>query len=226
MTNNLISVNKLFKSYSHRNIKIPILKNINLTIKENDIISISGPSGVGKSTLLNILGLLDIFDSGSFYFDKKSVRDLSKNEKNLFRNEKIGFVHQFFYLIPELTVLENVAITNMIKTNNKNASYSYAKYLLELFKLENRINFKPSYLSGGEQQRVAIARALINKPKLLIADEMTGNLDENTANDIFDFFITEIKKNNQTLIYATHNIEYANKAMEKYKLKNTSLIKI
>ena len=129
-------------------------------------------------------------------------------------------------MIPELTILENVAIPKMIKDDNKKESYEYALYLLETFQLQDRINFKPTYLSGGEQQRVAIARALINKPKIIIADEITGNLDEKTADNVFDFFIDEIKKNKQTLIYATHNKRYSDRAKIKLKLSQKSFIKI
>ena len=112
----------------------------------------------------------------------------------------------------------------MIKDNNKLESYNYAKYLLETFDLIDRINFKPQYLSGGEQQRVAIARALVNKPKIIIADEMTGNLDEKTAEKVFNFFIDEIEKNKQTLIFATHNLQYAKRAKKKIQLKNRQFI--
>jgi len=219
----MIKIFNLYKSYTYRDSKFSILENIKFEIQKNDIISIIGPSGVGKSTFLNLVGLLDSFDNGEYYFEEIDVKKLTKQEKNKFRNVYIGFIHQFFHLIPELTILENVAIPKMIKDDNKKESYEYAYHLLETFGLQDRINFKPTYLSGGEQQRVAIARALINKPKIILADEMTGNLDEETADNIFDFFINEIEQNKQTLIYATHNKKYADKAKIKLQLTQKRL---
>ena len=142
------------------------------------------------------------------------------------RNKNIGFVHQFFHLIPELNVVENVAIPKLINSNKKKESYEYSEYLLEKFKLKDKIFSKPSLLSGGEQQRVAIARSLINKPSLLIADEMTGNLDEDTSDEIFDFFLKEIKRNNQTLLFATHNIKYARKSNFVFEIKKKKVFRI
>ena len=226
MIKKLIKIDNLNKSYQYKDFKFSILENIKFDVKENEIISIVGPSGVGKSTFLNLVGLLDSFDSGDYYFDEIDVKKLNKQEKNIFRNIYVGFIHQFFHLIPELTILENVAIPKMIKDNNKKESYEYANHLLETFRLQDRVKFKPTYLSGGEQQRVAIARALINKPKIIIADEMTGNLDEETADNVFDFFINEIEKNKQTLIYATHNNKYADKAKIKLELTQKKFNKL
>ena len=224
MTEKLIKIKNLSKAYKYNNLNYLVLNNVQLEVKESEIISIIGPSGVGKTTLLNLIGLLDSFNSGEYYFDEVEVTKLNNKNINKLRNEFIGFVHQFFHLIPELTVLENIALPKMIKGDSKKESTDYAKYLLETFGLKDRINFKPVYLSGGEQQRVSIARALINKPKLLIADEMTGNLDENSADEIFNFFINEIQKNNQTLIYATHNIKFANKAHKRLELSHGNII--
>ena len=219
MNNLLIRIKKMKKNYFHSGNSLSILDNVNLEIKNSEIISITGPSGVGKTTLLNILGMLDSFESGEFFFNSFDGSKLNIQLKNKFRNEFIGFVHQFFHLIPELTVIENVALPKMILGFNNNDSLKDADILLNTFGLNDRKYFKPSYLSGGEQQRVSIARALINKPKLIIADEMTGNLDENTADEIFDFFLKEIKKNNQTLIFATHNNKYAKQALKNFKLR-------
>ncbi|PPR46546.1 MAG: putative ABC transporter ATP-binding protein YknY [Alphaproteobacteria bacterium MarineAlpha5_Bin9] len=218
MNKNLINIEDLIKKYKYKNESLLILNKINLKINYGDIISIKGPSGVGKTTLLNILGLLDSFDAGNFSFDNTNVTSLNDIKKNHFRNRNIGFIHQFFHLIPELNVIENVALPNLIYGNNKNESFKMATNLIKYFGLNERKLFKPNYLSGGEQQRVSIARALINKPKLIIADEMTGNLDEKTSDEIFDFFINEVKKNNQTLIFATHNNNYAEKANIKLTL--------
>ena len=214
----LIQIKNLDKNYKYSNNFFSVLQNLNLEVLNSQIISIVGPSGVGKTTLLNIIGLLDSFNSGEYYFSGLDVKKLNIKSKNKFRNEHIGFVHQFFHLIPELSVLENVALPKMIMGKNKKTSFIEAVHLLNSFGLNKRKDFKPIFLSGGEQQRVSIARALINKPKLVIADEMTGNLDENTADEIFEFFLNEIKKNKQTVIFATHNMKFANQADTKLEL--------
>ena len=226
MINKIINIENLNKFYSLKNSNLLILENINFELKEGSIVSIMGPSGCGKSTFLNIIGLLDSEFEGKYNFLNKNIINLSINEKNLLRNSSIGFVHQFFHLIPELTVLENIALPKMIQTNNKKKSISSAKYFIEKFGLLDRINFKPLDLSGGEQQRVAIARALINNPKIIIADEMTGNLDEQTSDAIFDFFLKEIRINNQSLIYVTHNEKYAKKADLRYIIKKNNIINL
>ena len=220
----LIQIRNLNKSYKYSNDYFPVLENLNLEISNSQIISVVGPSGVGKTTLLNIIGLLDSFNSGEYCFNDFDVAKLNIKLKNKFRNEFIGFVHQFFHLIPELSVIENVALPKMIMGKNKNESFMEAQQLLDTFGLNERKDFKPSLLSGGEQQRVSIARALINKPKLIIADEMTGNLDENTADDIFSFFLKEIKNNKQTVIFATHNIKFADQAHKKLELTQGKIL--
>ena len=225
MNNFLIQIKDLHKKFQHNNNSFYILKKINFNVKKSEVISITGPSGVGKTTLLNIVGLLDSYNSGKYFFNNSDVNNLNIKSKNKFRNEFIGFVHQFFHLIPELSVIENVALPSMIMGQNKEVSFSKAEFLLNKFGLQKRKYFKPSILSGGEQQRVSIARALINKPKLIIADEMTGNLDEKNSNDIFNFFIKTAVLKNQTIIYVTHNLELANKAKKKYKLENGFLEK-
>ena len=224
MTKTLIDIKNLTKKYKYHKDYLSILDNLSLKIFESQIISIIGPSGVGKTTLLNIIGLLDSYNLGKYFFDNYDVTKLNIDSKNKFRNEYIGFVHQFFHLIPELTVIENIALPKMILGNNKKDSFLAAEKLLINFGLYERKDFKPPFLSGGEQQRVSIARALINKPKLVIADEMTGNLDENTADEIFNFFIKEIKNNKQTLIFATHNIKYANQAQKKLELSQGKIL--
>ena len=174
--------------------------------------------------MLNILGLLDSNFYGNYFFESKSIKEInSKNLSNI-RNKKIGFVHQFFYLIPELTVLENVILPALVQSNNISDINNDAYKLLEIFEIIDKKNMKPNKLSGGEQQRVAIARSLINKPNLILADEMTGNLDEKTSDEIIDFFLKFVANHNISLIYVTHNKKYAEMAKIKYELRNKNLI--
>ena len=227
MTSKLINIHNLSKKYLLKNTsEVLILKDIKFELKLGDIVSIMGPSGSGKSTFLNIIGMLDSHFEGEYKFFDKNVLDINSKEKSILRNSFIGFVHQFFYLIPELNVWENIAIPKMILTNNKLEAFDSAKNLINKFGLSHRINYKPLNLSGGEQQRVSIARALINSPKILIADEMTGNLDEETSDFVFDFFIKEIRNNKQSLIFVTHNKKYANQADIKYEISKKRLIKL
>ena len=222
----IITIKNLSKDYLVNKDKICILKEINFNLVKGDIVSISGPSGSGKSTLLNILGLLDSNFIGEYDFLNYNVINLNIDQKNIIRNKSIGFVHQFFYLIPELNVLENISLPNLINKQKYNSAIQSAKNIINRFGLSDRMYSRPSNLSGGEQQRVAIARALINKPDIVIADEMTGNLDEKTANSIFDFFLETIKLNNQSLIYVTHNKNFADRANDLYKISNQKLIKL
>jgi len=223
--NKLIEISNLKKIYNLSNKdKLLLIDNLNLTISKNSITSIIGPSGCGKSTLLNILGLLDSNFYGNYFFESKSIKEInSKNLSNI-RNKKIGFVHQFFHLIPELTVLENVILPALVQSNNISDINNDAYKLLEIFEIIDKKNMKPNKLSGGEQQRVAIARSLINKPNLILADEMTGNLDEKTSDEIIDFFLKFVANHNISLIYVTHNKKYAEMAKIKYELRNKNLI--
>ena len=200
MSNLLIKLKNLNKRYKYSNKYYSILENLNLEIQKSQIISIIGPSGVGKTTLLNIIGLMDSFDSGEYFFNNSDVKNLNIKSKNIFRNKFIGFIHQFFHLIPELSVIENVALPRMISGINTIRSFKEAEDILKNFGLINRKNFKPSLLSGGEQQRVAIARAFANDPAIIWADELTGNLDSKTQDEVIDLIRKMNKDNNQTFI--------------------------
>ena len=226
MNKDIITINKLSKNYLRKKSKIEILKDVNFKLKEGEIISIIGPSGSGKSTFLNIIGLLDSDYQGKYFFLDQNIINFNEKKKNNIRNNFIGYVHQFFHLIPELDVLENIALPKMIQTNNKEKSFEAAKQLISKFGLTDRINFKPLNLSGGEQQRVSILRALINEPQLIIADEMTGNLDSENSDLIFNFFIETIKETKKSLIYVTHNQNYANKADKIYSIVKKNIIKL
>jgi len=225
MTKEIIKINNLSKKFYDGSNEIAILKNVNFNITKGDIISITGPSGSGKSTFLNILGLLDSYFDGEYKFLNRNTKSLNINDKNTIRNQSIGFVHQFFHLIPELNVLENVFLPHLINHDNYVKSVDVAKQILINFDLQDRMFSAINTLSGGEQQRVAIARALINNPEMIIADEMTGNLDKKTADSVFDFFLEKIKKNQQTLVYVTHNNHYAKKANHLYQISQQQLIK-
>ena len=226
MTKNIISIYNLSKEYTSNNNSVVILKDVSFKLYQGDIVSIVGPSGSGKSTFLNILGLLDSSFKGQYDFLDKNIKYTSNDQKNIIRNNSIGFVHQFFHLIPELNVLENVTLPNLIQCNKVADSVKKAKSILTNFDLQDKILSKPHNLSGGEQQRVAIARALINKPSIIIADEMTGNLDEKISDSIFNFFLEQIRINNQSLIYVTHNNHFAKQANMKYQILNQKLKQI
>ena len=223
--NKLIEISNLKKIYNLSNKdKLLLIDNLNLTISKNSITSIIGPSGCGKSTLLNILGLLDSNFYGNYFFESKSIKEISSKNLSNIRNKKMGFVHQFFHLIPELTVLENIILPALVQSNNISDINNDSYKLLEIFEIIDKKNMKPNKLSGGEQQRVAIARSLINKPNLILADEMTGNLDEKTSDEIIDFFLKFVANHNISLIYVTHNKKYAEMAKIKYELRNKNLI--
>ena len=225
MNKEIIKINNLSKKYYNGSSDISILKDVNINIAKGDVISISGPSGSGKSTFLNILGLLDSSFEGEYKFLNRNTKSLNINDKNIIRNKSIGFVHQFFHLIPELNVLENVFLPHLINHDNYEKSTEVAKEILINFDLQDRMFSNTNTLSGGEQQRVAIARALINDPEMIIADEMTGNLDKKTADSVFDFFLEKIKQNKQTLVYVTHNNRYAKKANHLYQILQQQLIR-
>ena len=223
--NNFIEINNLKKKFYLLNEnELLIFENLNFSISKNSITSIVGSSGCGKSTLLNILGLLDTSFEGQFLFEGKETKTINNNQLSNIRNKKIGFIHQFFNLIPELSVLENVILPGLISKNKESLVKKEACELLDIFGILDKKDIKPSKLSGGEQQRVASARSLINKPDLILADEMTGNLDEGTSDEIINFFLKFIENNNISLLYVTHNQKYADMANNKYEFKNKKLI--
>lgn len=188
---------------------LSILNGVDLTVQEGEIVTIVGASGAGKSTLLHIIGSLDRPDSGEIRLNDLAVHQLKNNQLNKFRNEQIGFVFQFHHLLAEFTALENVCIPAFINKKSRKATEKRAKDLLNLLQLSHRLHHKPSALSGGEQQRVAVARALINSPKLLLADEPSGNLDSANAAALHELFLTLKAELNQTAIIVTHNEQLA-----------------
>ena len=205
MNNIIMKLEDIDKFYMETGNKLHILKKLNLEVKRGEFVSILGKSGSGKSTLLNIMGLLDKIDGGKIWIDNKEVSSLNEVERNNIKNHFLGFVFQFHYLMSEFTALENVMIPALLNNfKNKKEIEKEAKELLEIVGLAERIKHKPNQLSGGEKQRVAIARAMINKPKLILADEPTGNLDEDTGELIFSLFKKINKEHNQSIVVVTH----------------------
>ncbi|MBV6477737.1 MAG: Lipoprotein-releasing system ATP-binding protein LolD [Ignavibacteria bacterium] len=214
----LINVAELKKSYkvTDEN-RLEVLKGINLEIYKGEIAAIVGKSGAGKSTLLHILGTLDKPDSGTVSFENENIFEKKDKQLSEFRSRSIGFIFQFHHLLPEFTALENVMISSMISgISDKNK----AEEALEEVGLKDRKNHKPSELSGGEAQRVAIARALINSPKLVLADEPTGNLDSENADSVIDLIFRLREKFGQTFVIVTHNEEFAGRCDRIIKLND------
>ncbi|BBM36656.1 ABC transporter ATP-binding protein [Pseudoleptotrichia goodfellowii] len=220
MNNKIIELKNVNKIYKTKVEEIHILKDVNLSFGKGDFASIQGKSGSGKTTLLNILGLLDVPTNGELKIDGNSVDYKNEKIKNTIRNEKIGFVFQFHYLLNEFTALENVMISALInKKRDKKEIREKAEELLELVGLKDRITHKPLELSGGEKQRVAIARSMINNPEIILADEPTGNLDSETSDVINSLFKKINKEKDQSIIIVTHSAELANLATYKYKIE-------
>ena len=227
MSDKVIELKNINKIYKTKAEEIHILKNVNLSFSKGDFVSIQGKSGSGKTTLLNILGLLDIPTNGEMFIDDKIINYRNEKIKNKIRNEKMGFVFQFHYLLNEFTALENVMMPAFINKNfNKKELKDRAMELLEMVGLSERVKHKPLELSGGEKQRVAIARAMINNPEIILADEPTGNLDTETSLVINNLFkkINEEKK--QSIIIVTHSLELANMAEYKYKIEKGEFNKV
>jgi len=194
---------------------LAVLKGLSLSIQESEVVSIVGASGAGKTTLLHILGTLDKADFGELKINDTSIPSLTKNELAKFRNDHLGFIFQFHHLLPEFTALENVCIPAYISGKKKAEAETRGKELLAFLGLADRVNHKPSELSGGEQQRVAVARALMNKPKVVFADEPSGNLDSQNAKDLHQLFFDLRDKYGQTFVIITHNEEFADMADRK-----------
>ncbi|AKB85178.1 ABC transporter, ATP-binding protein [Methanococcoides methylutens MM1] len=198
------------RDYQVGEMTIPILKSVNLLVKEGEFVAIMGPSGSGKSTLMNLIGCLDRPTCGTVVLMGKDVNMISDNELARLRGLEIGFVFQSFNLVPRLTAIENVELPTYANSRSGVDNRKHAIELLELVGLEDRMNYRPTELSGGQSQRVAVARALINDPSLILADEPTGNLDSKTGKEIMDLF-TDLNKRGRTIIMITHDPNLAEK---------------
>lgn len=204
----MIEIQGIHKSFG----KVEVLKGINLSIRSGEIISVVGPSGAGKTTLLQILGTLERPDSGTYKFGSEHPDKLNDRLLSKFRNQNIGFVFQFHQLLPEFSAIENVIIPGLIAGKSGNELQARAEQLLVKLNLKDRIHHKPSTMSGGEQQRVAVARALMNQPKLILADEPSGNLDSKNARELHELFLRLRDEEGQTFVIVTHNEEFAKMA--------------
>lgn len=224
--NKIIHLVDVYKEYSQSSILpvTPVLLGVTLSITQGETVSISGPSGSGKSTLLNIMGALDKSTSGNVIFNGEEISKLNDEKLSFLRNREIGFVFQAHHLIPQCTVLENVLIPSIpFPKKTQEEYFEKALQLLEYVGLKERINHKPSELSGGEKLRTAVVRSLINEPKILLADEPTGSLDDKTAMDLANLLVELNRSNNMTIVVVTHSAKMASMMNEKYELKGGKL---
>jgi len=224
MPQSIIELKELYKSYENGPQQVKVLKGINLSIEEGEVVVIMGPSGVGKSTLLHIMGALDLPSSGEVWVAGHNLNHFKNDSLSKFRNQSVGFVFQFHHLLPEFTALENVLIPAMMHEAFSAEKEKYARYLLGVVGLSERLEHKPSELSGGEQQRVAVARALVNKPKVLLADEPTGNLDKQNSKLLYDLLLGLNKQFNQTLVIVTHSEKMAERAHRIIRLDDGQVV--
>lgn len=201
----MLELENVHKSFALNGLTIPVLKGIDLVVQRGESLAVTGASGAGKSTLLNIMGTLERPSEGKVRFEERDLRDMGEGELCRLRNRRIGFVFQFHHLLPEFNALENTFIPALIARRGKQEAREKAREILVKVGLEHRLNHRVGELSGGEQQRVAIARALVMKPKLLLADEPTGNLDANTGEEIVDLLLQLNQEESLTMVIATHN---------------------
>jgi lipoprotein-releasing system ATP-binding protein len=204
-----MSIKDLYKGYDNSNARIDILKGVNIDLNAGETLAIVGASGIGKSTLLHILGALDRPDSGTYCFKGEDILLFDQTRLAQFRNKTLGFVFQFHYLLPEFSALENTMMPALISGESKNKARALSEAMLVRVGLKDRLNFRIAKLSGGEQQRVALARSLVLKPEILLADEPTGNLDKKNSEYIHQLFLELNHELNMTLVVVTHNTELA-----------------
>lgn len=221
----IIKVKNLVKIYDNGPQKVEVLKGISFDVKPAEVVVIKGPSGVGKSTLLHIIGALDLPTAGKVWLDGQDINALSNSGLARFRNKSVGFVFQFHHLLPEFTAFENVLIPSFMHEPLTKEKEEYARYLLEEVGLGHRLEHKPNELSGGEQQRVAVARALINRPRVLLADEPTGNLDRKNSEMLYELMLSLNKKFNQTLVIVTHDEHMTLKATRIIEMDDGKIVK-
>jgi len=220
-----VDVKGVSKSYQMGEVEVQALKNVSLVLGLGEIISIIGPSGSGKTTLLNVIGALDYVDSGSISINRKKLSSMSDKELSFLRRDTIGYIFQNFNLLEEINAEKNIEMPLILAKLEKEDRKKRVEELLESVDLIERRSHNPDQLSGGEQQRVAIARALANNPKLLLADEPTGNLDSITGEKILKLLIDLSKNQNKTLIYVTHDVESATLADRQLYMRDGKIVK-
>lgn len=216
----VLNVQELRRSFTQGHKTLEILRGIDLTVAKGELIGLVGASGSGKSTLLQSIGLLDRQDDGEITIEGQGTFDVSDDQRTQIRRDKLGFIYQFHHLLPDFTALENVSIAHRIEGLSASQAQTEARSLLCSLGLEERLDHMPSALSGGEQQRVAIARALSGPPKLILADEPTGNLDEQTANRVFEMFVKTVREKGVAAIIATHDRNLAAQTDRQLQLKD------
>lgn len=222
--NTLLKVEGLEKTFVQGGRQLTIFKGLNLKLEGGEIVALVGQSGAGKSTLLQLIGLLDKPTAGSIRINGQPAQKLSDSERTRLRRDFIGFVYQFHYLLPEFSALENVALPQIIAGKNETEARDRAEDILIGLKLGDRLSHRPGLLSGGEQQRVAIARALANDPKLLFADEPTGNLDPETSAEVFDMLLQQVRQRKIGALVATHNLALADQMDRVLQLKSGKIV--
>ena len=215
---NIIELNNISKTFDNKK-KITVLKNLNFKFKKGKIYSLSGPSGSGKSTLLNLLSLIDRPSSGNIKINNRNINHNEIEINDKIRSSNIGIVYQEKNLLPDFTAIENVCIASLAANNNHKIAEQESLKIIQKVGLKDRANHYPSELSGGEMQRIAISRAIVNKPRIILADEPTGSLDHENANQIFNLLF-KLKNKDRVIIFATHNRFFANKADYKISLSN------
>jgi lipoprotein-releasing system ATP-binding protein len=216
----MLEARNIYKGYPH----LEVLKGIDLQIKQGEIVSVVGASGAGKTTLLHILGTLDKQDKGELFINGVNINQINDRELALFRNNHIGFVFQFHNLLPEFSCFENVCLPGYIGKRDRKLVEEKAKALLDRLGLSQRLNHKPSELSGGEQQRTSVARALINSPSIVFADEPSGNLDSNNAEELHKLFFELRDEFNLTFVIVTHNLSLAKSADRKLEMRDGKIV--
>ena len=219
----MLSMKNIYKIYRTEHIETHALSDFSLDVEEGAFLAVMGPSGSGKTTFLNLAGLLDVFEKGSYHLDGVDVSRLSDGEMSRIRNSKIGFIFQTFNLIPDLNVFDNVDVPLRYRGTSASGRKRAVEEVLDLVGLSSRAKHFPSQLSGGQQQRVAIARAMAGAPKLILADEPTGNLDSAMANEILDL-LEKVNETGTTIIMVTHDPELANRAERQIHLLDGRLI--